>query len=245
MQRRDFVTGSLALGLGNTPSYAAQNQSPVALSIGISNFDNGPNLPSANRDARLMARIFTELGFDSTLLIDVDSHTALLGLARLRLNAVNVPFVAIYVASHGLMAAGQTHVLCKETDFALPFKTALPESIFLKAVSDRPRQKLLFLDACREQPMLATYGHSSISAPFPKRAGAYISYASQSGAPALDGIDGHSPFAYALARALLKPNLTVSEIALAVRLHVLRQTSGRQIPWTRSSLLTPLIPNPS
>jgi uncharacterized caspase-like protein len=65
--------------------------------------------------------------------------------------------------------------------------------------------------------------------------GTLISYATQPGNGALDGTDGHSPYAKALASAFRKPGLDLFAMFNETGLEVKRRTGGAQQPWASSS----------
>ena len=245
MRRRDLLAGLGALGLTGparaTPRPGRARR--VCLSVGISHYRAGPALPSALPDARLIARGLSAAGFAAYLLEDPTQEELLLALAALRLQAARAELAVIYVAGHGFMCGGQGHVLPADAPF--DGTGALPESLLLQAISDQPRQRVLFLDTCRETaPVRPADPACPVAAPH-SLGGVHVGYATQPGAPALDGADGHSPFARALYRLLQRPGLDLGELSRQLRLDVLRETQGRQIPWERSSLLAPVTLNPA
>src|SRR5262249_36277136 len=69
-----------------------------------------------------------------------------------------------------------------------------------------------------------------------KPKGTFISYSTAPGEVAVDGSDGHSPFAAALADAMQQPGLDLPEVFQRVRERVLAATEERQTPWDSSSL---------
>lgn len=242
MDRRSLLAGLTGLSLSSAvsakPSYQGASR-PVALSIGISEYQHAPDLPSAVPDASLIAATLLELDFDVSISLNPTKSMLLRDLARLRLRAKDASLVVIYIAAHGAMISGQSHVFAADLDLGHPQGAleTLPESIFLQAVNDQPRQKVLFLDTCRENDL---NGQVRETPTHPFTAGVHVGYATQPGAPAMDGADGHSPFARALQQNILRPNLDLPEISRLTRLDVLQKTNGAQVPWDRSSLLLPV-----
>jgi hypothetical protein len=103
----------------------------------------------------------------------------------------------------------------------------------------RAKFKLVVLDACRNNPFAAR-GLRAVASGLGEMItpeGTLISYATQPGQVARDGIDGHSPFTKALAEALRKPGLDVFNLFNEVGLIVKRLTHGAQQPWVSSSPL--------
>lgn len=241
MRRRAFLAG-LATGGAIPPVMAGATRPPAALCLGMSRYRDGAFLPSAVRDATLMAARFRALGFQTDLVRDASQNEVLLALARWRLRARGSALAVIYVAAHGVQSGGQTRFFPTDA----PVRQAggrdagLPDHLLIRAVSDRPRQKILFLDCCRGVP------GAGAEQPLPAVAlpgGVHITYAAQPQAPAYDGMTTHSPFAAALDAALMQAGLDMAALARRVRLAVLRETGGAQVPWSRSSLLLPVVLN--
>ena len=159
-------------------------------------------------------------------------------LAQFRVIARDADLACIYIAGHGFMSGGEFRYLPVDHASA---QLALPERLFLRAIADKPRHKVLMIDACRQVPeALTALNTPQVHSPFSGLAGAYSAYAAQPGSPAFDGASDHSPFADALIDLLGRGPQDIDRFFQEVRVRVIRQTSGLQIPWTRSSLLSPL-----
>jgi hypothetical protein len=100
---------------------------------------------------------------------------------------------------------------------------------------------IVILDACRNNPLARDFRSAAASEGFAeirtKPKGTFISYSTAPGEVAVDGNDGHSPFAEALAEAMQRPGLDLPEVFLHVRQEVLAATEERQTPWDSSSLV--------
>lgn len=96
---------------------------------------------------------------------------------------------------------------------------------------------IVILDACRNNPFgsrnlrMMQRGLAQMQAP----EGTLISYATQPGNVALDGVDGNSPYAAALVSAIRKPDLDIFRTFNEVGLEVKRLTGGEQQPWVSAS----------
>jgi len=239
--RRGFLAGLTGLAThavgGKAAALSTQDTASVLL-VGVSEYDTLPVLPSAVRDAALMKVVFASLGFKTTMLINPTRDEFLYGLARFTHQSKSSSLMIAYAAAHGAMIGGQNHIFFKDSQTV---EHRVPETVLLQAMNGQPRQKVLFLDTCRNSPLPNIQGQIDTSQ---YHAGTYVSYAAQPGAPAIDGKNGHSPYAKALQAALKTPNQTLSELSRRVRLDVLQETNGLQIPWERSSLLLPIILNP-
>jgi uncharacterized caspase-like protein len=243
MDRREFLSGiaaSIASPARATSTHVA------ALSIGISRYQALPSLPSASRDANLIGAQFLALGFDSAILVDPDAETALRALAYWRIRAKGSKHAVLYVASHGFRDRGETHFLTSDAKVAgqSALASSVSENVALRAVSDAPRNKIFFWDCCREAPGFASKYAAPWKSGIFSPAGTFALYAAQPDAPALDGNDSISPFAAGLARSLRTREANMADVSMAVRRFVVKETQGLQIPWSRSSLLSPVVLNP-
>ncbi|MEM6620293.1 MAG: caspase family protein [Pseudomonadota bacterium] len=205
--------------------------------IGIGAYSAAPRLPNAVPDAMAMGQALGRQGYAVTTVVNPDRDTLLVALARLRLQSQEARVTVIYVAAHGAFVGGESFIYAADTSGSL--SEAIPVRVLAQAISDRPRQKLILIDACREPPFnLSPKPQPPPQAPM---AGLQLEYAAQPGAPAYDGGAGaHGPFAAAWVAALGSEISDFGELARRVRLDVLRATGGRQIPWSQSSLLRPL-----
>jgi uncharacterized caspase-like protein len=213
----------------------------TALVIGISKYQNGPDLRTPKNDSETIANRFRKLGYDTVLLKDATKADLMVALAELRIRSENAEKVVIYFAGHGLHAAGTTHLLGSDSEFsgAKMHDSMVPLSVLVRAISNRARQKLIFIDACRDNPSYHKVGQSEKNQKILySPAGLFMFFASQLGVTALDGADEHSPFAKSFI-SHMNSGAEVEGFARRVRVDVIRSTHGRQIPWSQSSLMRP------
>jgi hypothetical protein len=104
---------------------------------------------------------------------------------------------------------------------------------------------IVFLDACRDNPLVANLAKSMGTrsgaitrglARVDAGVGTLIAFATQPGNVALDGVGRNSPFAAALLKTIERPGLPISDVMISVRRQVLRETGNRQVPWDHSSM---------
>jgi uncharacterized caspase-like protein len=102
------------------------------------------------------------------------------------------------------------------------------------------KAKLVFLDACRDNPLArslaATRGSARGLAPINAAAGTLISYATRDGSTASDGTGRNSPYTTALL-AHLDEAEDISLVLRRVRQRVIDSTRGAQEPWEYGSLV--------
>jgi hypothetical protein len=234
------IAGMLVL-LMASPALAEKR---VALVIGNSAYKNVTALDNPVKDAALMAETLSALGF-----------TLVGGMAQLNLdksamdNAVQnfgrqvqgADVALFYYAGHGVQVAGSNYLVpvnanpTREAD--VDFQMLDANLVLRQMQGAGTRLNLVILDACRNNPFggrglrSADGGLAQMRAP----GGTLISYATQPGAVAQDGSDGHSPYTRALAATLKQPGLDVFQTFNRVGLAVQRDTGGVQEPWVSSS----------
>src|SRR5580692_725522 len=92
---------------------------------------------------------------------------------------------------------------------------------------------VILIRQLRRPELKGYFGELACEARAPE--GTLISFATQPGSVALDGIDGHSPFTSALARTIRKPGLGIFDAMNEVGLAVKPATGGSQQPWFSTS----------
>lgn len=216
--------------------------SHISLSISVSEYDALPDLPNADSDAQVITQRLTELGYSTFHLRNPNRKELLHTLAVMRLASSDASQVIIYLAGHGVQSGADTYFLTRETSVnptvGVNSKGLVPLSTIVRAFSDKPRQKIILFDACRTPPELSNPPFLRATSAIDP-AGLLLAYAAGMGQPAYDGSGYSSPFATALLRQMQHPERPLTEILRRVRLDVIRQTGGQQIPWVHSSLLRP------
>ena len=105
-----------------------------------------------------------------------------------------------------------------------------------KMEESRNRTNIFILDACRNNPFRGfrsmSKGLSMMDAPV----GTFIAYATAPGSVAADGSDRNSPYAKHLVQAIKNKGVTIEQVFKQVLREVRKETGGKQIPWTASSL---------
>ena len=240
---------ALALVFAVTAPAFAQTRR-VALVIGISNYQNAQALPNPLNDAVDMAAAFQAAGFEVVAAYDPDyaaMHRALRDFGR-ALEGAGIG--AVYYAGHGVQVDGQNYLLPRDVQLAddsAVEREAINMNQVLALLADQPRVGLVFLDACRDNPLGASLarragaarraavvqGLAQVQA---TAANTLIAYATQPGAVAADGAGRNSPFTSALLRHMGAPGLDVQDVMRRVRASVMQATKGLQVPWENSSL---------
>ena len=216
----------------------------VALVVGNSIYKNVPALGNTANDARLIADTLRSLGFKLVgdgPQIDLDRagfEQALRSFGR----AIGGADVALfYYAGHGVQVQGTNWLVPTganpESVTDLDYEMVDADLVLKQMQGARTLLNIVILDACRNNPFggqglrNTAAGLAQMTAP----EGTLISYATQPGAVAHDGSDGHSPYTRALAATLPLPGLDLFQVFNTVGLQVKRDTGGDQQPWVSSS----------
>ena len=209
-----------------------------ALVIGNAAYAGGNRLLNPLNDARAISQLLRRLGFTVTLVEDANRAKLVSSLAQFSRSAMNADLSLLFYSGHGIQIDATNYLVPidgVDTDFA-PL-----QGVSINTVLERympGKAKLVFLDACRTNPMMAsaTKGFSKGLAPINVSEGTLISYAAKDGQTAADGVaGGNSPFTAALLEHLADPE-DIAVVLRKVREKVMRNTGGRQQPWEYGSL---------
>lgn len=226
------------LALALAPAHAGEGR--VALVIGNEAYENAPPLATPVRDAQDMARALRDLGFDVTVLTDANPDVFKAVLGAFAAKAAGADTALFYYSGHAFQQGGVNRLVPVSARLDDPAKLA-DETLALNeiAATIRPRdgQLLLFLDACRTNPLPEAPQDAGL-AQYDAGTGSFVAFATAPGQVAWDkGADGeNSPFTGALLRHITQPGQSLSDLMILVRNDVSDQTGGKQIPWEQSSL---------
>ncbi|OWK23218.1 hypothetical protein AJ87_35295 [Rhizobium yanglingense] len=128
----------------------------VALVIGNSAYQHVPMLPNPGNDAGDMAAKLRDLGFEVVVGSDLD----LAGVRRTISDFVGsldgADIALFYYAGHGLQVNGENYIAPVDAKLLsyidLEFE-AVPMDLILSAMERTTRVNLVFLDACRDNPL--------------------------------------------------------------------------------------------
>ena len=223
----------------------------MALVIGVSAYEHAPALQNTLFDAVDVSSSLQSMGFEVIESYDPDfaaMQRSLRDFSR-RLDGAKVGLV--YYAGHGVQVDGHNYLLPRDAELSDDGSVqaeAVDVNQILTALSSQSRTSLVFLDACRNNPLAANLARrqgarardSAVSQGLAQvgatAADTLIAYSTQPGAVASDGTGRNSPFTGAFLRHVGAPGLEVQEMMRRVRASVLASTNGVQVPWDNSSL---------
>ena len=232
-----------------TWSTASQADHRVALVIGNGAYKNVPELPNPPKDAKAMAALLRNLGFDVVSGQNLTHATMTDVLRKFADEADGADVALFFYAGHGLQLDGKNYLLPVDANPKSELDVKLGGSIDVNVLLDQTmptaKVKLVFLDACRDNPFVEKITRSMRSrsvtigsglAEMKSGEGTMLAFATAPGQVALDGQGAHSPFTKALLDNLSAPNEEISVALTKVRAEVAELTQKKQSPWTSTNL---------
>lgn len=243
---KHFVTCLAGVGALLLTLHGAAAEKRVALVIGNSAYQHTAPLRNPSNDASDMAAKLRELGFDVIDGIDLTKAEMENRIRAFADKLAGSDVGLFYYAGHGLAVDGKNFLApidaSLKSDADVDFET-VELNLVLKQMERSSRLSLVFLDACRNNPLATNLATSSRSlavarglARVEKAVGMMIAFATRPEDVALDGEGRNSPFTGALLRHIGDEGTSVNDVMIAVRNDVLKTTDGKQVPWENSSL---------
>jgi tetratricopeptide (TPR) repeat protein len=225
----------------------------VALVIGNSNYRYASRLANPANDATDIAQALQKLGFDVVEGRDLDKRDMDDKLREFGRKLDKADLALFFYAGHGMQVGGKNYLipvdakLERQGDLNLD---AVDVGFVLAQMETEKRVNLVFLDACRDNPLARSFARSlgtrsaSVGqglASIQSGLGTMIAYATQPDNVALDGEGRNSPFTAALLKHLSTPGLEIGALMRRVRADVVTSTREKQVPWDHSSLIGEVI----
>lgn len=220
----------------------------VALVIGNGDYRFAPKLGNPTNDAADIAASLRKLGFDVVTGIDLDRRAFDDTIREFGRKLDRADLALFFYAGHGLQVGGKNYLvpidakLERAGDLALD---AVDVGTVLAQMEAEKRVNLVFLDACRDNPLARSLARSlgtrsaSVGqglATIQSAIGTMIAYSTQPDNVALDGDGRNSPFVAALLKHVGDPGTDISVVMRRVRSDVIAATHEKQVPWDHSSL---------
>jgi len=212
----------------------------LALVIGNSRYAESPLVNPVN-DARAMTEVLTGLGFNVTSIYDASlqqmNDAARVFGDRLRSGGVGL----FFYAGHGMQIRGKNFLIPVGADIRredeVQYKSFDANQLLDKMESAKNPINIVILDACRNNPFARSFrsaatGLAQMEAPV----GTYIAFSTAPGRVASDGEGSNGLFTQHLLTSLKAPGRKVEDVFKQVRVGVMQDSGGQQIPWDSSSL---------
>ncbi|MGI9423038.1 MAG: caspase family protein [Hyphomicrobiaceae bacterium] len=252
-----LVVSSLLCAAG-----AAHAEKRFALLVGNSTYQHSGELENPKNDAQLIASALRRANFEITLETDADLQSMKTAFRRFaaKLKAAGKDSVGFfYYAGHGTQVNGINYLLPVdaniENESQVDSEAVSASGLMAQLEGAGNKMNLVILDSCRNNPFKRGYRAQVRGlAPMHAPPSTLIGYSTQPGNVAYDGVNGYSPYAIALHRAIRIPGQTIEKAFKQARSEVNEVTGGKQIPWEESSLFvdfyffdkapdTPIVPN--
>lgn len=240
---RDLSDGSLfgtadtnipieSIGIGIKTQLKNTSQKRVALIIGNGNYSSYTTLKTPLTDARDMAKILTDHGFNVSMILDADAATMNRAIIDFG-NSIKQPdtVALFYFSGLGLRFNNVDYLLPTREDIIaskLDNSAIDIQKVYNIIRSAGNLANFVFIDAGRDNPFAAEERRtwSSIQAP----PNSLVCFSTEPGKTALDGLNRNSDFTTTLLKHLFDPTIDIYTMIQRVQQDVNSSTGGRQVP---------------
>jgi uncharacterized caspase-like protein len=238
---------------------AARADRRVAFVVGNGTYKNVSPLPNPPIDAKSMAGVLRNVGFDVVEGSNLTRDKMTERLLEFGKKAQGADVAVFFYAGHGIAINGTNYLLPVDADIKSEMDVKLGAAINIDLTLDQTmgdaKVKLVFLDACRDNPFAAKIRSASATrsvsvqsglAEMKSGEGTLIAFATGPGQTALDGQEGtNSPFTRALMANIATPGVEIQQAMTKVRAQVNEETNKGQLPWGHTNLIGSVYLNPS
>src|SRR6201997_1821559 len=237
---------------------AALADKRVAFVAGTGAYKNAAQLPNPPIDAKAMAGVLRNVGFEVVEGVNLTRDKMTEKLLEFGKRAQGADVAVFYYAGHGIAISGTNYLLPIDADIKSEMDVKLGAAINIDLTLDQTmsdaKVKLVFLDACRDNPFAAKIKSNSATrsvsvqtglAEMKSGEGTLIAFATGPGQTALDGQEGtNSPFTRALIAHITMPGTEIQQEMTEVRAQVNEETNKGQLPWGHTNLTGSVYLNP-
>jgi hypothetical protein len=232
---------------------AALADKRVAFVVGNGAYKNVPQLPNPVIDAKSMAKTLRNVGFDVVEGTNLTRDKMTEKLLDFGKKAEGSDIAVFYYAGHGIAVNGTNYLLPIDADLKsemdVKLGAAINVDLTLEQTMADAKVKLVFLDACRDNPFAAKIRSAKATttrsltvasglAEMKSGEGTLIAFATGPGQTALDGENGtNSPFTRALVANITQPGVEIQQAMTKVRAQVNEETDKNQLPWGHTNLI--------
>lgn len=234
------------LAMTTLPADAARR---VALVVGNGEYVHSPPLTNTRNDAEAISAELKQAGFEVTTALDQDKPALRETLDTFYEALTGADAALFFYAGHGMQFNGVNYIVPVDARLTSPTRVsdetvALDE--LLEYMQKGARLSLVFLDACRDNPLAVELQRkvsgASRTASVSRGLGrvnanpdSLVVFAASAGKTAADGDGQHSPFTTALLKHMLTPDIEVDTMLRRVGRDVVAATDGAQVPerWSK------------
>ena len=240
-------------------AHTAKADKRVAFVVGNGAYKNVAQLPNPPIDAKAMAGVLRNVGFDVVEGTNLTRDKMTERLLEFGKKAQGADVAVFFYAGHGIAINGTNYLLPVDADIKSEMDVKLGSAINIDLTLDQTmsdaKVKLVFLDACRDNPFAAKIKSNSATrsvsvqqglAEMKSGEGTLIAFATGPGQTALDGEVGtNSPFTRALIAHITSPGVEIQQAMTEVRAQVNEETNKGQLPWGHTNLIGSVYLNPA
>jgi len=254
-----FLIAALSVAGLLVSANVAKADKRVAFVVGNGAYKNVTPLPNPAVDAKSMAKLLRNVGFDVVEGSNLTRDKMTEKLLDFGKKAEGADVALFFYAGHGIAVNGANYLLPVDADLKsemdVKLGAAINVDLTLEQTMGDAKVKLVFLDACRDNPFAAKIRSAkatrSVSvasglAEMKSGEGTLIAFATGPGQTALDGEAGtNSPFTRALLANIATPGVEIQQAMTKVRAQVNEETSKNQLPWGHTNLIGTVYLNPT
>src|SRR5215468_227068 len=194
----------------------------VAFVVGNGAYKNVAQLPNPPIDSKALAAVLRNVGFEVVEGTNLTRDKMTEKLLDFGKRAQGADVAVFFYAGHGIAISGTNYLLPIDADIKSEMDVKLGAAINIDLTLDQTmgdaKVKLVFLDACRDNPFAAKIKATSTRsvsvgqglAEMKSGEGTLIAFATGPGQTALDGGDGqNSPFTKALIAHITQPGVEI------------------------------------
>src|SRR5882672_54426 len=253
-----FLIAALSIVTFLVSGSAAFADKRVAFVVGNAAYKSVAPLPNPAVDAKSMARVLRNVGFDVVEGSNLTRDRMTEKLLDFGKKAEGADVAVFFYAGHGIAIDGTNYLLPVDADLKsemdVKLGAAINVDLTLEQTMSEAKVKLVFLDACRDNPFAAKIRSARTTrsvnvatglAEMKSGEGTLIAFATGPGQTALDGKEGtNSPFTRALIANVARPGVEIQQAMTKVRAQVNEETSKSQLPWGHTNLIGSIYLNP-
>jgi Caspase domain/Putative peptidoglycan binding domain len=253
-----YLTVILSLICMLFTAQAARADRRVAFVVGNGAYKNVAQLPNPPIDAKAMAAALRNVGFEVVEGTNLTRDKMTEKLLEFGKKSQGADVAVFFYAGHGIAVNGTNYLLPIDADIKSEMDVKLGAAINIDLTLDQTmsdaKVKLVFLDACRDNPFAAKIKSNATTrsvsvqsglAEMQSGEGTLIAFATGPGQTALDGQEGtNSPFTRALIAHITQPGVEIQQAMTEVRAQVNEETNKGQLPWGHTNLIGSVYLNP-
>ena len=254
-----FLIAALSIAGLLISATVAKADKRVAFVVGNGAYKNVAALPNPAIDAKSMATVLRNVGFDVVEGTNLTRDKMTERLLEFGKKAQGADVALFFYAGHGIAINGTNYLLPIDADIKSEMDVKLGSAINIDLTLDQTmadaKVKLVFLDACRDNPFANKIKSNNATrslavqsglAEMKSGEGTLIAFATGPGQTALDGQEGtNSPFTRALMANITAPGVEIQQAMTKVRAQVNEETNKNQLPWGHTNLIGSVYLNPA